>query len=271
MSNEIDNETLARIFHKAYERLAPQFGYETRRDTREFDPSTPNGRLMIAVCGEVRRALRSADLVPAQRLREAEARAYRMEAALHWYAERIPQSIDYRTHAGRELADDGGRKAREALAPQDDTEMSDGERAEALRDVERLRDELYDLRTCENCGRETGAEVPETMICVRCWNRMSRRMERAEARAEWLEAALQFIAEEHDAGRHDGLPESCPAHDEYVMWEAAREALAPQPERNQCDGCARGLPIDEHGIHRGEGYDVIVCTADRYAHGDDHE
>ena len=46
-------ETLARRFHEAYERLAPSFGYETRTETRHFDPTTPNGRLMIAVCDEV--------------------------------------------------------------------------------------------------------------------------------------------------------------------------------------------------------------------------
>jgi hypothetical protein len=48
-------ETLARRFHDTYERLAPQYGYETREDTKAFDPATPNGRLMIAVCGEVLR------------------------------------------------------------------------------------------------------------------------------------------------------------------------------------------------------------------------
>lgn len=32
---------------------------------------------------------------------------------------------------------------------------------------------------------------------------------------------------------------------------------------NQCDGCRRGLPI-VNGIHRGPGYDLIGCTADRY-------
>lgn len=50
----MDNaEHLARIFHKTYERLAPQFGYETRQETREFDPESANGRLMTAVCGEI--------------------------------------------------------------------------------------------------------------------------------------------------------------------------------------------------------------------------
>ncbi|WP_439448682.1 hypothetical protein [Stenotrophomonas sp. ATs4] len=45
----MDVEQRAREFHEAYERLAPQFGYETRPETREFDPYSPNGRLMMAV------------------------------------------------------------------------------------------------------------------------------------------------------------------------------------------------------------------------------
>lgn len=44
---------LAVRFHTIYERLAPTFGYETRTDTRDFDPDSNNGRLMIAVCDEV--------------------------------------------------------------------------------------------------------------------------------------------------------------------------------------------------------------------------
>lgn len=50
MVNALD---IAKKFHEAYERLAPSFGYETRTETRAFDPETPNGRLMIAVCQEV--------------------------------------------------------------------------------------------------------------------------------------------------------------------------------------------------------------------------
>jgi len=41
---------LAREFHALYEELAPKFGYETRKDTKEFDPASPNGRLMARVC-----------------------------------------------------------------------------------------------------------------------------------------------------------------------------------------------------------------------------
>ena len=47
------SDDLARRFHDVYERLAPEYGYTTRTDTREFDPQSNNGRLMIAVCGEV--------------------------------------------------------------------------------------------------------------------------------------------------------------------------------------------------------------------------
>ena len=43
----------ASVFHDTYERLAPEFGYETRSDTREFDEQSPNGRLMIATCEQV--------------------------------------------------------------------------------------------------------------------------------------------------------------------------------------------------------------------------
>lgn len=32
---------------------------------------------------------------------------------------------------------------------------------------------------------------------------------------------------------------------------------------NQCDGCNRGLPLD-NGIHRGDGYDFIGCTKELY-------
>lgn len=48
-----DAEALARTFHNIYEQLAPKFGYETRAETKQFDPTTPNGQLMIAVCGEI--------------------------------------------------------------------------------------------------------------------------------------------------------------------------------------------------------------------------
>lgn len=33
---------------------------------------------------------------------------------------------------------------------------------------------------------------------------------------------------------------------------------------NQCDGCQRGLSLDEYNIHKGEGYDLMGCTKNRY-------
>jgi len=52
---------LAILFHETYERLAPKFGYETRTETRKFDPTTPNGRLMVSVCGEILSTLAATD------------------------------------------------------------------------------------------------------------------------------------------------------------------------------------------------------------------
>ena len=54
--NNLQNMTaveLATEFHNIYENLAPQFGYETRLDTRVFDTESNNGKLMIAVCSEI--------------------------------------------------------------------------------------------------------------------------------------------------------------------------------------------------------------------------
>ena len=49
----LEEVELAILFHNTYERLAPSFGYETRVDTKSFDTTTPNGKLMIAVCKEI--------------------------------------------------------------------------------------------------------------------------------------------------------------------------------------------------------------------------
>jgi len=49
----INSKDLAVLFHDTYERLAPSFGYETRPDTKAFNPESANGKLMIAVCEEI--------------------------------------------------------------------------------------------------------------------------------------------------------------------------------------------------------------------------
>jgi hypothetical protein len=58
---ERDGESVARLFHETYERLAPAFGYETRKDTKVFDANSKNGRLMIAVCESVLKRLESSE------------------------------------------------------------------------------------------------------------------------------------------------------------------------------------------------------------------
>lgn len=52
----------AKLFHDTYERLAPDFGYETRLDTKQFDPFSDNGRLMIETCRIVIEQIRKADM-----------------------------------------------------------------------------------------------------------------------------------------------------------------------------------------------------------------
>lgn len=50
-------EVLAQLFHETYERLAPAYGYETRRETAvtwsEIPEDHPNKRLMVAVAAHV--------------------------------------------------------------------------------------------------------------------------------------------------------------------------------------------------------------------------
>ena len=51
----VSAEAIARAFHKAYERLAPEFGYDTRTETAVpwDDVPEPNRKLMIAVVTEL--------------------------------------------------------------------------------------------------------------------------------------------------------------------------------------------------------------------------
>lgn len=51
----MDPEELAILFHESYERLAPQFGYETRKESAKpwIDVPEPNKSLMIAVAKDV--------------------------------------------------------------------------------------------------------------------------------------------------------------------------------------------------------------------------
>jgi hypothetical protein len=59
-------EDVARLFHEAYERLAPSFGYETRRESAVPWEDVPeaNRRLMEAVAAEVLTAISRAKPAP---------------------------------------------------------------------------------------------------------------------------------------------------------------------------------------------------------------
>jgi hypothetical protein len=52
---QVTAETLARALHETYERLAPIFGYETRRESAVPWEQVPeaNKHLMIAACAEL--------------------------------------------------------------------------------------------------------------------------------------------------------------------------------------------------------------------------
>lgn len=74
---------------------------------------------------------------------------------------------------------------------------------------------------------------------------------------EWLGrfAALVLAQAMEPAGSGAG-------HSASSVAEAS--TTQPKEPRNQCDGCARGLPVTG-GLHRGEGaWDLQGCTAGRY-------
>lgn len=60
----MDPLRMAVLFHDIYEKLAPQYGYETRSDTKQFDPTTPNGKLMIATCREILKEIDKPQIEP---------------------------------------------------------------------------------------------------------------------------------------------------------------------------------------------------------------
>lgn len=52
------------------------------------------------------------------------------------------------------------------------------------------------------------------------------------------------------------------------VWEASAQSPAvPVVERNQCDGCNRGLQVCDDGLHREpSGHPVMACTRNKYTH-----
>lgn len=87
---------LAIMFHEAYERLAPSFGYETRTETRAFDPESKNGRLMVATCGELLRNLSPAPAASAAPDVPSELDA---ESLIHWLEAKYKRHGEIEDHA----------------------------------------------------------------------------------------------------------------------------------------------------------------------------
>lgn len=75
-------EYWAKRFHETYERLAPDFGYETRKESAKPWEDVPeqNKRLMIAVAGEVLGQLLR------EREEQLEERVKELESGLHFLA-----------------------------------------------------------------------------------------------------------------------------------------------------------------------------------------
>ena len=59
--SQLTANSLARAFHETYERLAPSFGYKTRKESAVPWAQLParNKQLLIAVCAELLETLRA--------------------------------------------------------------------------------------------------------------------------------------------------------------------------------------------------------------------
>lgn len=93
---KISDEAIARAFHEAYERLAPDFGYKTREaSAKPWDEVPENNRaLMTAVAGEV------APLIAAQALHAAavELSGYADDDGINWartFRNGLREAADY--------------------------------------------------------------------------------------------------------------------------------------------------------------------------------
>jgi hypothetical protein len=100
----------------------------------------------------------------------------------------------------------------------------------ATLDVERLEKEL-DITNADHIALwlASSGQMSISYLAVQIANAYDRanaaRLLELEAENKRLREGLEFIAEEIDAGRHDGLPEPSPAHCDVAMWAVARTAL----------------------------------------------
>jgi hypothetical protein len=86
--------SLAQHFHEIYERLASTFGYETRTETRSFDPETPNGKLMVAVCTEILRDINAAIAAEQENCFKSAEGGKMSEQPKEWRVERSKEGVD---------------------------------------------------------------------------------------------------------------------------------------------------------------------------------
>ena len=71
-------------FHRTYERLAPFYGYETREETRHFDPASTNGQLMLKTCEELLKHFAPSAMGDTTALRLARNDAFEMAPDGRW-------------------------------------------------------------------------------------------------------------------------------------------------------------------------------------------
>lgn len=134
-----------------------------------------------------------------------------------------------------------------------------------MKKISELTDIVFMLRSLANFDHDDvsiGTEAANTIERLR--NEVSAKdAELASVRAE--NAALK----EQNARLREALyfihNYCCDDPQLSVLFSTADEALNQPIERNQCDGCARGLPIPENdGIHWSNNHPDMYCTKDRY-------
>lgn len=161
-----DKNKLAARFHEAYERLAPQFGYETRPETRAFDPTTPNGRLMLAVCDELSAYVpdEAEDTPRCAKCPETRDAPIHNPASRMWRHHFAAEPIADEADTPRATPNLDPERARMAFAYEPES-LSVGRLNRAVRD---LREEIYHLRLRLQAAEPVSNELNETRYVE--WN-----------------------------------------------------------------------------------------------------
>lgn len=148
-------EQIAQLFHEAYERLAPSFGYKTRDASAVpwTDVPEPNRSLMIAVAAEVAGAAKHGDV---KELRESHGKLLDENAALARKIELMEEALEdaesLRADICAVLSDDGLREYG------------------AIGATRRIRD-MIDRKPdradpCMPCGKAGGCQRPDASDCI---------------------------------------------------------------------------------------------------------